>query len=142
MNGNKNITANFAPGDPNLGTLTVTIQPPNSSGRCNLGIETDFSAPEIKHHDIPNEHAHLCSYSQRLVGAGVYPVSIIAGQTTNLVVAVSSTTGSTVGTDQELIQQWRDWQETLAAQTAQTLHVSAVRGTSRLTPEANVGLRQ
>jgi uncharacterized repeat protein (TIGR02543 family) len=101
MNGNKNITANFAAGDPNLGTLTVTIQPPEAAAAgVTWGFnESDFRASGSSVTLYPFSSLIFVHVVSGWSGAGVYPVTIVAGQTTNCVFAVSSTTGSTVGTD-------------------------------------------
>lgn len=101
MSGNRNITANFAPGDPNLGTFTVTIQPPEAAAAgVTWGFnETDFRASGSSVTTYPGNFLMYVHVVSGWSGAGVFPVTIVAGQTTNYVVAVSSTTGSTVGTD-------------------------------------------
>ena len=91
LNGNKNVTANFATGDPNLGTICVTIQPSaavtagaqwkfNSSGWLNSGASTNtplFGANE--------------NYLQFLtvpgwITPGSFYVNASGGQTTNVTV--------------------------------------------------------
>ncbi|MEI8291458.1 MAG: hypothetical protein WCH99_18465 [Verrucomicrobiota bacterium] len=101
MNGNKNITANFAAGDPNLGTLTVTIQPPEAAAAgVTWGFnETDFRPSGSSVTIYPLSTLVFVHNVSGWTGGSVYPVTIVAGQTTNCVFAVSSTTGSTVGID-------------------------------------------
>jgi len=100
MNGNKNITANFAAGDPNLGTLTVTIQPPEAAAAgVTWGFnESDFRASGTSIQYWPGTYLIYVNGTNGWIG---YPswITIVAGQTTNYVAVASSTTGSTVGTD-------------------------------------------
>lgn len=45
INGNKNVTANFASGDPNLGTVSVTILPPAAAA---AGVTWGFNANDYR----------------------------------------------------------------------------------------------
>jgi uncharacterized repeat protein (TIGR02543 family) len=100
MNGSKNITANFAPGDPNLGTMTVTIQPPEAAAAgVTWGFnESDFRASGTSIQYWPGTYLIYVNGTNGWIG---YPswITVVAGQTTNYVAVASSTTGSTVGID-------------------------------------------
>ena len=101
MDGNKSVTANFASGDPRLGTLIVTIQPPEAAA---AGVK--WGQNQNDHRDSGTSLALFPSFPQLVLhltngwwGQTVFSVMITAGQTTNYVVTVSSTGGSTVGSD-------------------------------------------
>lgn len=100
MNGNKNITANFAAGDPNLGTLTVTIVPPEAAAAgVTWGFnESDFRASGSSVQSWPGTFLIFVNGTNGWIG---YPswITIVAGQTTNVSLSASSTTGSIVGND-------------------------------------------
>ncbi len=101
MNGNKTVSANFASGDPRLGTLVVTIQPTEAAA---AGVtwgwnENDYHASGTSVTSDPGNFFMVLHLVNGWSGAGLFPVTITAGQTTNYVIAVSSTTGSTIGAD-------------------------------------------
>jgi sugar lactone lactonase YvrE len=101
MTGNKSITATFAPGDPRLGTLTVTIQPPEAvaAGVTWGWNENDFRASGSSYATDPGGYFIVIHYVAGWTGFGLVPVRLTGGETTNYTVAVSSTSGGTAGTD-------------------------------------------
>jgi sugar lactone lactonase YvrE len=101
MTGNKSVTANFAAGDPTLGTLTVTIQPPEAA---TAGVawgwnDNDFRASGSSYTTYPGGYYIVVHYTNGWFGPGLVPVSLTAGQTTNYSVSVSTTNGAIVGID-------------------------------------------
>jgi len=94
MNGSKNITANFASGDPNLGTITVTIQPP---GAATAGVTWGFNA-----NDFRNSGTSYTGYPETVIltlhtvdgwiGPPVLFATFTAGQTTNYNVTFTADT--------------------------------------------------
>jgi uncharacterized repeat protein (TIGR02543 family) len=100
MNGNKNITANFALGDPNLGTLTVTIVPPEAAAAgVTWGFnESDFRTSGTSLQYWPGTYLIYVNGTSGWIG---YPswVTVIAGQTTSVSLPASSTTGTIIGND-------------------------------------------
>jgi sugar lactone lactonase YvrE len=101
MNGNKSVSANFASGDPNMGTITVTIQPPEAAA---AGVTWGFNANDYRasgtsYSTWPATYwIFLHGTNGWVVGGGGW-VTITAGQTTNVTFAASSTTGSIIGND-------------------------------------------
>jgi uncharacterized repeat protein (TIGR02543 family) len=100
MNGNKNITANFAVGDPNMGTMVVTIVPPEAAAAgVTWGFnESDFRASGTSLQYWPGTYLIYVNGTNGWIG---YPswVTVVAGQTTNVSLPASSTTGSIAGND-------------------------------------------
>lgn len=100
MNGNKNITANFALGDPSLGTLTVTIVPPEAAAAgVTWGFnESDFRTSGTSLQYWPGTYLIYVNGTSGWIG---YPswVTVIAGQTTSVSLPASSTTGTIIGND-------------------------------------------
>lgn len=101
MNGNKSVTASFASGDPNLGTLIVTIQPPEAAA---AGVkwgwnENDYRDSGSSVLTFPGSYLLVIHLTNGWWGSGYYPVTVVAGQTTNYNFTLSSTTESTTGSD-------------------------------------------
>lgn len=100
MTGNKTVTANFTSGDPNLGTITVTIQPPEAAA---AGVTWGFNDTDIRESGTSYSYhpvtvfAHLHG-ANGWVGVGGW-VTLTAGQTSNYVFTASNTNGSVVGGD-------------------------------------------
>jgi len=88
MNGNKSVTANFAPGDPSLGTLTVTIQPPAAAA---AGVTWGFNANDFRgsgssYTTFPATYILTIHPVEGWLGPyGVF-ATLTAGQTTNITV--------------------------------------------------------
>jgi hypothetical protein len=91
LNGNKNVTASFATGDPNLGTISVTIQPAaavtagaqwkfNSSGWTNSGAS--FTTPLLG----ANQNYLQFSAVSGWITPSQFYVTVGGGQTTNVTV--------------------------------------------------------
>jgi Divergent InlB B-repeat domain/NHL repeat len=100
MNGNKSATANFATGDPNLGTITVTIQPPEAAAAgVTWGFnDSDFRASGATYSYYPETVWVELHNTNGWVGVGGW-VTFTAGVTTNYTFAASSTNGSIIGND-------------------------------------------
>jgi len=100
MNGNKAVFANFASGDPNLGTMIVTIEPPEAAAAgVTWGFnERDFRASGSSYSFYPETVLVYANGVNGWVGT-VRWVTLVAGQTTNVTLAASSTTGSIIGSD-------------------------------------------
>ena len=100
MNGNRSVGANFAYGDPNMGVLAVTIVPPEAAAAgVRWGFnESDFRPSGSSLQYWPGTYLIFCNGTNGWIG---YPrwVTVTAGQTTNVSLAASSTTGSIVGSD-------------------------------------------
>ena len=100
MNGNKSVTANFAAGDPNLGTVVVTIQPPEAAAAgVTWGFnDNDFRASGTSYSYYPETVFVYLHGANGWIGVGGW-VTFTAGQTSNYVFTASNTNGSVVGTD-------------------------------------------
>lgn len=100
MNGNKSVTANFASGDPNLGTITVTIQPPEAvTAGVTWGFnDSDFRASGSSYSYYPETVFAYLHGANGWIGVGGW-VTLTAGQTSNYVFTASNTNGSVVGSD-------------------------------------------
>ncbi len=100
MNGNKTVSASFAYGDPSLGTMVVTIVPPEAAAAgVTWGFnETDFRASGSSLQYWPGTYLIYVNGANGWIG---YPswVTVTAGQTTNVSLPASSTTGSIIGND-------------------------------------------
>ena len=91
MNGNKNVTANFASGDPSLATVIVTIQPPAA---VTAGVTWGFNANESRAsgssataYPYPPNFYYLVLHSvDGWVGPSTVYAALTAGQTTNITV--------------------------------------------------------
>ena len=94
MSGNKNITANFATGDPAMGTMIVTIQPP---GAVAAGVTWGFTSNEFRqsgssYTGYPESFFLQLHPVDGWVGPPVLFASITAGQTSNYVATFSADT--------------------------------------------------
>jgi sugar lactone lactonase YvrE len=100
MNGNKSVTANFASGDPNLGMITVTIQPPEAvTAGVTWGFnDSDFRASGTSFSYYPETVWVELHNTNGWVGVGGW-VTYTAGQTSNYTFAASYTNGSIIGND-------------------------------------------
>ncbi|HEY5504943.1 MAG TPA: hypothetical protein VIK28_07275 [Sedimentisphaerales bacterium] len=100
MNGNKTVTANFASGDPNMGTVIVTIQPPEAAAAgVTWGFnDNDFHASGISYSTWPGTYYAYLHGTNGWVGVGGW-ITFTAGQTTNYTFAASYTNGSIIGND-------------------------------------------
>ncbi len=100
MNGNKSVTANFAAGDPNLGTITVTIQPPEAvAAGVTWGFnDNDFRASGTSFSYYPETVWVELHYTNGWFGVGGW-VTYTAGQTSNYTFTASYTLGSIIGND-------------------------------------------
>jgi hypothetical protein len=100
MNVNKSVTANFASGDPNLGTITVTIQPPEAvTAGVTWGFnDSDFRASGTSFSYYPETVWVELHNTNGWVGIGGW-VTYTAGQTSNYTFAASYTNGSIIGND-------------------------------------------
>jgi sugar lactone lactonase YvrE len=100
MNGNKTVSANFAAGDPNLGTITVTILPPEAAAAgVTWGFnDTDFRASGSSYSYYPETVWVELHNTNGWVGVGGW-VTFTAGQSSNYTFACSSTTGTIIGSD-------------------------------------------
>ncbi len=97
MNGNKNVTANFAPGDPNLGTVTLTIQP---SAAVTAGVTWGFDANDFRPSDSmatgytypPNYYILILHPVDGWVGPSTVGAFLTGGQNTNITVTFTQDT--------------------------------------------------
>jgi len=89
MNGNETITANFASGDPSLGTAIVTIQPPAAAAAgVTWGLSaTDFELSGSSFNGYPYPPSYYLLYLHSVdgwVGPPSVFVELSGGQTTNV----------------------------------------------------------
>lgn len=100
MNGNKTVGAVFAAGDPNLGTVTVTIQPPEAvTAGVTWGLnDSDFRASGSSYSYYPETVWVELHNTNGWVGVGGW-VTFTAGVSTNYIFAASYTNGSIIGND-------------------------------------------
>jgi hypothetical protein len=100
MNGNKTASANFAAGDPNLGTVIVTIQPPEAAAAgMTWGFnDNDFRASGTSYSYYPETLWVELHNTNGWIGYGGW-VTFTAGMTTNYIFAASYTNGSIIGND-------------------------------------------
>jgi hypothetical protein len=100
MNGNKTVSANFAAGDPNLGTVIVTIQPPEAAAAgVTWGFnDNDFRASGTSYSYYPETLWVELHNTNGWTGVGGW-VTFTAGQTSNYIFAASSTNGTIIGND-------------------------------------------
>jgi len=100
MNGNKTVGAVFAAGDPNLGTITVTILPPEAAAAgVTWGFnDTDFRASGVSYSYYPETVWVEIHNTNGWVGYGGW-VTFTAGVATNYTFACSSTSGTIIGSD-------------------------------------------
>jgi hypothetical protein len=101
MNGNKTVSANFASGDPNLGTMVITIQPPEAAAAgVTWGFnDNDFRASGSSYSFYPETVYVFLHWTNGWGGNGGGWVTLTAGQTTNVTFAMSTTNGSIIGND-------------------------------------------
>jgi len=103
MNGNESVTASFALGDPNMGTVIVTIQPPQAAAAGVTwgfnAIDSDFHASGISYTTFPQTYLVYLWGTNNWTGGFVGYVTITAGQTTNYTFVSSYTGGQIVGND-------------------------------------------
>jgi uncharacterized repeat protein (TIGR02543 family) len=94
MNGNKSVTANFTPGDPSLGTLTVTIQPPAAAAAgVTWGFNAnDFRASGSSYTTFPGSYFITLHPVAGWLGPTLQLMAITAGQTTNVTVTYTPDT--------------------------------------------------
>ena len=94
MNANANITANFASGDPSLGTLTVTIQPPAAAAAgVTWGFNNnDFRASGSSYTTFPASYFIVLHPVAGWLGPTMQLMTITAGQTTNITVTFTPDT--------------------------------------------------
>lgn len=86
MNGNKNITANFASGDPTMGTVIVTIQPPAAA---TAGVTWGFNANDYRasgssYTTFPATYILDLHTVAGWIGPSTVFATLTAGQTTNV----------------------------------------------------------
>ena len=100
MNGNKTVSAVFASGDPNMGTVTVTIQPPEAvTAGVTWGFnDSDFRASGTSYSYYPETVWVELHSANGWIGYGGW-VTFTAGVTTNYTFAASYTNGSIIGSD-------------------------------------------
>ena len=96
MNGNKNVTANFASGDPNMGTVVVTIQPPAAAA---AGVTWGFNANDFRvsgssYTTWPATYILTLHPVDGWLGSPVLVATITAGQTSNYVATFTQDTTS------------------------------------------------
>ena len=94
MNGNKNITANFASGDPNMGTVIVTIQPPEAAA---AGVKWGWNADDYRDSGTsvttwPATYILTIHPVDGWLGPSALWATITAGQTTSYTVTFTQDT--------------------------------------------------
>ncbi len=97
MTGNKNITANFSSGDPRLGTLVVTIQP---LAAVTAGVQwgwnsADFRISGASYTTFPGSYffsLHPVDGWISPIASDLLPVTLTAGQTTDVTVTFTQDT--------------------------------------------------
>ena len=94
INGSKTVSANFASGDPNLGTLTVTIQP---SAAAAAGVtwgfnDNDFRASGSSYTTFPASYFITLHPVAGWLGPPMQLMTITAGQTANVTVTFTPDT--------------------------------------------------
>jgi sugar lactone lactonase YvrE len=102
MNGNKSVTANFASGDPNMGTVIITIQPPEAVAAgvtWGFNDNSDFRASGTSYTTYPRTINIFLNGTNNWTGSLAGVVTITAGQTTNYTFLSSYTGGQIVGND-------------------------------------------
>jgi len=85
MDGNKSVTANFASGDPNMGTLIVTIQPPAAAA---AGVKWGWNANDYRdsgtsYTSWPGGYWIVLHTVDGWLGPPVQSITVTAGQTAN-----------------------------------------------------------
>jgi sugar lactone lactonase YvrE len=103
MNGNESVTASFALGDPNMGTVIVTIQPPEAAAAGVTwgfnAIDSNFHASGTSYTTFPQTYLVYLWGTNNWTGGFVGYATITAGQTTNYTFVSSYTGGQIVGND-------------------------------------------
>jgi uncharacterized repeat protein (TIGR02543 family) len=94
MTGNKNVTANFASGDPTLGTVIVTIQPPEAAA---AGVKWGWNANDYRdsgtsYTTFPGGYFIVLHPVDGWFGPSLFPVTLTAGQTVNYTVTFNQDT--------------------------------------------------
>jgi hypothetical protein len=97
MNGNMAVTANFAVGDPNMGTIIVNILP---QAAASAGVkwgwnQNDFRDSGTSYTTWPGNYfivLHPVDGWISTVGTGLFPVTVTAGQTTTYTVTFTPDT--------------------------------------------------
>ena len=97
MNNNKSVTANFASGDPNLATVTVTIQPPAAVA---AGVKwgtyyTDYRNSGTSYTTYSGSYflvLHPVNGWISPVASDLVPITVTAGETTNVTVTFTADT--------------------------------------------------
>lgn len=94
LNGSKNVTANFAAGDPTMGTLVVTIQPPAAA---TAGVTWGFNANDYRasgsgYTTFPATYFITLHQTNGWLGSAQQLMTITAGQTTNYTVTFTPDT--------------------------------------------------
>jgi len=87
MTGNKSVSASFVSGDPNMGTVCVTIQPPAAAAGVTWGFNSaDFRASGSSYSTWPATYLLTIHPVDGWLGPSVAGATIVAGQTTNVTV--------------------------------------------------------
>ena len=94
MNGNKSVTANFASGDPNMGALVVTIQPPAAAA---AGVKWGWNANDYRDSGSavtawPGSYILTVHPVDGWLGQSSLYVTVTAGQTANYTVTFTQDT--------------------------------------------------
>jgi len=94
MTGNKNITANFASGDPTMGTVIVTIQP---QAAATAGVTWGFNANDYRasgssYTTFPLTYILTIHPVDGWLGLSSVVATLTAGQTTNITVSFTQDT--------------------------------------------------
>ena len=94
MNGNKSVTANFASGDPNMGTVVVTIQPPAAAA---AGVTWGWNADDYRASGTavaswPGSYILTVHPVDGWLGQSVLFATVTAGQTSNYTVTFTQDT--------------------------------------------------
>ncbi len=94
MNGNKNVTANFASGDPTMGTVVVTIHPQSAA---TAGVTWGFNASDFRasgsgYTTFPATYILDIHTVSGWLGPSTVFATITAGQTTNVTVTFTPDT--------------------------------------------------
>ena len=97
MDGNKSVTANFASGDPNLGTVGVTILPPAAAA---AGVKWGWNAHDFRDSGTsyttwPGGYWIVMHTVDGWLGPAMQPITVTAGQT--LTYTVTFTPDTTPG---------------------------------------------
>ena len=99
VNGNKSVTANFAAGDPTLGTVVVTIQPPAAAA---AGVQWGWNSADYRNSGssyttFPGSYfitLHPVDGWISPIASDLFPVTLTAGQTANCTVTFTQDTNT------------------------------------------------